>query len=141
MICRRATYFTDLEMIKYYRKMWGWNSKSTKTKNYIKNWGRYTTLKKSLYFTLRCMTLLWEYQNLWSTLHRFTNSVPVLILPIFWKLFLRNGKILSKPLFWNKQTQHADSRWQQHSYFTSTSINFSIIYFQIGSVLQLNYYQ
>ena len=32
----------------------------------------------------------------------FTISVPVLILPIFWQLLLRNGKISSKCLFWNE---------------------------------------
>ena len=26
MICRRATYLTDLEMIEYYQKMCDWNS-------------------------------------------------------------------------------------------------------------------
>ena len=61
-------------------------------------------------------------------IHGFTISVPVLILPVFWQLLLRNGKISSKCLFWNERTQRADSRWQQQSYFTSISINFSIIY-------------
>ena len=46
-----------------------------------------------------------------------------------------------KSLFWNEGTQLVDSRWQQQSYFTSTSSNFSIVYFQIGIVLQLKYYQ
>ena len=50
----------------------------------------------------------------------------------------KNGKISSLSLFWNK---HADSRWQQQSYFRSTSSDFSIIYFQIGIVFQLKYYQ
>ena len=31
MICRRVTYFADLEMIEYYQKMYAWNSKSTKS--------------------------------------------------------------------------------------------------------------
>ena len=38
MICRRATYLTDSEMIEYYQKMCGWNSKSAKTKNYVTNY-------------------------------------------------------------------------------------------------------
>ena len=33
MICRRATYFTDSEMIEYYQNMCNWNSKSRKTRN------------------------------------------------------------------------------------------------------------
>ena len=74
-------------------------------------------------------------------IHGFTILVPVLIWLVFWQLLQRNGKILSKSLFWNEQTQRADSRWQQESYFTSTLINFSIIYFQIGIIFQLNYYQ
>ena len=47
MICRRATYFTDLEMIKYYQKMCGWNDMFLKTKTYAANYARYTMLKKS----------------------------------------------------------------------------------------------
>ena len=46
MICRTATYFTDLEMIEYYQKMCSWNSKSLKTKNYVTNYARYTMLNK-----------------------------------------------------------------------------------------------
>ena len=45
MICRRVTHFTDSEMVKYYQKTWGSNSKSAKTKNYITNYARYTMLK------------------------------------------------------------------------------------------------
>ena len=37
-------------------------------------------------------------------IHGFTISDPVLILPIFRKLLLRNGNISSKCLFWNEQT-------------------------------------
>ena len=64
-----------------------------------------------------------------TAIHGFTISVQVLIFPFF----------SCKSLLWNEQTQRADSRWQQQSYFTTTSINFSIIYFQIGIMLQLNY--
>ena len=39
MIC------TDSEMIEYYEKTCGWNSKSMKTKNCVTNYARYTTLK------------------------------------------------------------------------------------------------
>ena len=47
IICRRATYFTDSEMIKYYQTMCGWNSKTMKTKiqNYVRNYASYTMLK------------------------------------------------------------------------------------------------
>ena len=59
MICKRATHFIDLEMIEYYQKMCGWNSKSTKTNKYVENYARYTTLKSnSLCFTLGSMALL-----------------------------------------------------------------------------------
>ena len=59
MICRRVTYFTDLEMIEYYQKMCSWNSQSMKTKKYAKNYARYTMLKIISYvFLLGCMTLL-----------------------------------------------------------------------------------
>ena len=54
-ICRRATYFTDSEIIKYFGKMCGWNSKSMKTKNYVRNYARYNTLKNHfVWFTLIC---------------------------------------------------------------------------------------
>ena len=46
MICRRVTYFTDSEMIEYYKKTCDWNSKSMETKNYIRNYARYAMLKK-----------------------------------------------------------------------------------------------
>ena len=39
-ICKRVTYFTDSEMIEYYQKTCGWNSKSPKTKNYVTNYAR-----------------------------------------------------------------------------------------------------
>ena len=45
MTCRRATYLKDSEMIEYYQKVSNWNTKSTKTKNYVTNYARYTTLK------------------------------------------------------------------------------------------------
>ena len=44
MICRRATYSTDSETIQYLQKTSGSNSKSIKTKNYVRNYARYTTL-------------------------------------------------------------------------------------------------
>ena len=54
-----ATYFKDLEMTEYYQKTCGWNSKSTKPKNYVKNYARYTTLKNHfLWFTLRLKTVM-----------------------------------------------------------------------------------
>ena len=59
MICRRVTYFTDLEMIEYYQKTCSCNSKSKKTKNYLRNYSRYTTLKNNfLLFTLGHMTVM-----------------------------------------------------------------------------------
>ena len=44
-------FFTDSEMIKYYQKMYGQNSRSTKTKN-VKNYAKYTMIKNHLCFTL-----------------------------------------------------------------------------------------
>ena len=59
MLCRRATYFTDSEMIEYYQKMCGWNSKSAKTKNDVKSYARYPMLKNHfLWFALGCMTVM-----------------------------------------------------------------------------------
>ena len=55
-----------------------------------------------------------------TTIHGFTISVQVLLLPIFRQFLLRNGKISSKSLFWNERTQRADNRWQQqlfHKHF------------------------
>ena len=89
-----------------------------------------------------------KYGNLFqiqpeSEKHQYTDlqSVSVLILPVFRQLLQRNGSISIKYLFWNEGTQRADSRWQQQVYFTSISINFSIIYFQIGIAFHLKYYQ
>ena len=46
-------------MIKYYQKTCSWNSKSTKTKYYLRNYGRYTMLKNHLlWFMLGCMTVM-----------------------------------------------------------------------------------
>ena len=45
MICRRATYFTDSEIIENFQKTCGWNSKSMKTIKYVRNYTRYTMLK------------------------------------------------------------------------------------------------
>ena len=59
MICEKAIYFTDLEMIKYYQKTCSSNSKFKKTKNYVTNYARCTTLKKYfLWFTLGHMTVM-----------------------------------------------------------------------------------
>ena len=53
IICRRATYFTDLVMTEYYQKMCDGNSKSLKNKNYIRNHARYSVLKNYfLWFAL-----------------------------------------------------------------------------------------
>ena len=68
--CKRATYFTDSELTGYYQKTCGWNSKSQKTKNYITNYARYTTLKKS--FLMVYVGTYDCYENiktkLWSTI-------------------------------------------------------------------------
>ena len=45
MTCKKVSYFTDLEMVKYYQKRCGWNSKSSKTNDYVRNYARYTKLK------------------------------------------------------------------------------------------------
>ena len=63
-----------------------------------------------------------------GTIHGLTTSVTVFILPVFGQLLLRNGKILSKSLFWKERTWRADSRSQHESHFTSTLVNFSIIF-------------
>lgn len=63
IIYRRATHFTDSEMIGYYQKKCGWNSKSTKTKKYVTIYARFTMLENHfLWFTLGIL-LLWEYRN------------------------------------------------------------------------------
>ena len=59
MICTEMAYFTDLKMIRYYQKRWGWNSESPKTKNYATTYARHTTLKNCfLRFTLGHMTVM-----------------------------------------------------------------------------------
>ena len=73
-------------------------------------------------------------------IHEFTISVPVLILPVLRRCCYETEKFRVNLCF-ETRTQRADSRWQQESYFTSTLIYFSIIYFQIGITFQLNYYQ
>ena len=72
---------------------------------------------------------------------RIYNLSSGTLLPVFRQLLLRNGNISSKCLIWNEWTQQTDGKWQQESYFTSTLINFSIIYFQTGNIIELNYYQ
>ena len=69
-ICKRATYFTDLEMIEYYQKMRGWNSKSPKTKSYVTNYARYTMLKKSFLMVYNGMYDCYENikTKLWLTI-------------------------------------------------------------------------
>ena len=55
---RRATYFTDSEMIEYYQKPRGWNSKPTKTKNCVTNYTGHAKLKNHfLWFILECMAV------------------------------------------------------------------------------------
>ena len=41
MVYRRVIYFIYLNIIEYYQKSCGWNSKSTKTKNYATNYTKY----------------------------------------------------------------------------------------------------
>ena len=57
-------------MTEYYQKTCDWNSKSMKTENYIINYARYTTLKKS--FLMVCLGMYDCYENikikLWSTI-------------------------------------------------------------------------
>ena len=69
-ICKRATYFTYLEMIEYYQKTCDWNSKSLKTENYVTNYARYTTLNKLILMvyvgTYGCCENI--KTKLWSTL-------------------------------------------------------------------------
>ena len=59
MICRRVKYFRWSEIIEYYGKKCSWNSMSMKTKNYVRNYTRYTTLKSHfLWFTLGYTTVV-----------------------------------------------------------------------------------
>ena len=59
IICRRATFFTDSEMIEYYPKKVALSSKSMKTKNYVTYYGRYTMLKNHLlWFMLGHMAVM-----------------------------------------------------------------------------------
>ena len=59
MIYRGATYFIDSEMIRNFQKMCGYNRESTETKNYLKNYARYTTLKNYfLWLTFGRMTIM-----------------------------------------------------------------------------------
>ena len=69
-ICKRVTYFTDSEMIEYYQKMCGWNSKSPKTKNFVTNYTRYTMLKKSflMVYVGTCHCCENSKTKLWSTI-------------------------------------------------------------------------
>ena len=79
VICRRVTYFTDSAMIKYYQKTCSWNSKSTKNKNYVKNYDRCTTLKHDfLWFTLGHMTVM--------RISKYTTRKWFLSLTMFCKL-------------------------------------------------------
>ena len=61
-------------MTEYNQKTWGWNSESIKTKNYVRNYARYSTLKKSFLVvyigTYGCyenynisILKLWHYKN------------------------------------------------------------------------------
>ena len=77
ILCRRATDFTDLEMIEYYQKTCSWNTKSTKTKNcnklhqihyakesflmvYIGTYDCYENIKINVWSTISILTLIWE---------------------------------------------------------------------------------
>ena len=79
MICRRVTYFTDSAMIEYYQKTCCWNSKSTKNKNYVRNYARCTTLKNHfLQFMLGHMTAM--------RISKYTTRKWFLSLTMFCKL-------------------------------------------------------
>ena len=79
------------------------------------------------------------FLNIW--IHGFIISVPVLVLPIFRQLLLRNRKISCKSLFWIERTLSANNRWQQQSYFKGFLNNFDITHFNIGIILRFNCYQ
>ena len=80
MICRRATYFADSEMIEYFQQVCGWNSKSTHTKNYIRNYARYNTLKNNfLWFMLVNMI----YENIKIKLWSRISTLKSLSVEIF----------------------------------------------------------
>ena len=82
------------------------------------------------------------FNNLENTIHGFAVLVPVLILPISRRLLLRNGKVLSKCLFWSKRTQCADSN--DNSKLTSQVVLYSfILVLYLGAIVisnQIKYY-
>ena len=86
MICGRATYFTGSEMINYYQNTCGSNSKSTKTKNYVRNYARYIMLKSHSYGLHWDIWLLWEYQSKTDLQFLNTKRKWLLSLTTFWKL-------------------------------------------------------
>ena len=70
MVCRSMIYFIDLKIFKYYQKACGWNSKSTKTKNYVTNYARYNcTIIQTLYKFLTTKKWLWSLTTLCKLLH------------------------------------------------------------------------
>ena len=67
--------------------------------------------------------------------HRFTITIPVFILSIFWQLLLKNGEISSK---FRVCTQHVTITKFLHKQFKQL---FSIVHFQIGVIFRFNCYQ
>ena len=74
--------------------------------------------------------------------HGFTISSVPIILPVFRKLLLRNENfrviIFFETSDHNLQTAYYNSKVTSQA--TSTSNNFSSIYFQIGIIFQLKFY-
>ena len=81
------------------------------------------TTNNKLFLNQQYMDLQCQFQSSYFTL--------------FQQLLLRNRNISSKCLFWNKQIQQAESRWQKQSYFTNFLIRLSTIHFQIGAIFLL----
>ena len=81
------------------------------------------TTNNKLFLNQQYMDLQCQFQSSYFTL--------------FQQLLLRNRNISSKCLFWNKQIQQAESRWQKQSYFTNFLIRLSTIHFQIGVIFLL----
>ena len=63
MICRSSDIFYRFGNDRILPKKCGWNSKSSKTKDYVRNYARYTKLKIISSGLRWDVWLLWEYQN------------------------------------------------------------------------------
>ena len=80
----------------------------------------------------------WKIKLPWlgfPAIHGFTISIPVLVLLIFWRLLLRDGKTSSKCLFWNDQTQRTVA--DDNSKLTSKALYTNVVLISFELVLYL----